>query len=95
MEHEQAVARCQEKDPGGTGEANAWEVRATPVTAIFGEYFVTVISVELCLVLVGVLRFRFGPLVNPGRSFVCLTLFLKQCDLTCSRGTFHGLYGVV
>ncbi|CBN77067.1 Sart3 protein [Ectocarpus siliculosus] len=28
MEHEQAVKRCQEKDPGGPGEANAWEAYA-------------------------------------------------------------------
>ena len=27
MEHEQVVTRCQEKDPGGPGAANAWEVR--------------------------------------------------------------------
>ncbi|CAM9665229.1 unnamed protein product, partial [Laminaria digitata] len=28
MEHEQAVARCQENDPGGPGAANAWEAYA-------------------------------------------------------------------
>ncbi|CAN0468105.1 unnamed protein product [Laminaria digitata] len=25
MEHEQAVARCQENEPRGPGAANAWE----------------------------------------------------------------------
>lgn len=27
LEHEQAVQRCQDNDPGGPGAANAWEVR--------------------------------------------------------------------
>ena len=35
LEHEQAVQRCQENDPGGPGAANAWEVREEKFGPIF------------------------------------------------------------
>lgn len=34
MEHEEAIARCQQNDPGGPAAASAWEVRESSMKVI-------------------------------------------------------------